>query len=96
MEASNAGDDESLRRFLSEDYSKASLEREPIEDQITPYQGIRAHVGKLIVRSVKPDGEFRVALVSAQANGSKQAVVCQQAPRPRHVEAAPYPAAWKS
>jgi len=61
--ALNAGDEESLRRFVTDNYSPASLEQESIEDQIAPYKAIAAQIGALIVRSVESDGGLSAVVV---------------------------------
>lgn len=63
VNALNAGSEESLRRFIVENYSPASLEREPVGEQIAPYAAIHAQMGRLIVNSVEPEGEFRIVIL---------------------------------
>lgn len=68
IEAMNAGDEESMRRFMAENYSSTSLEEESIEDRVKIPLGIRAQTGKLILNAVKPLDEFSVALVCQSEN----------------------------
>jgi hypothetical protein len=68
IEAMNAGDEESMRRFMAENYSSASLEKESIEDRVKIPLGVRAQTGKLTVSSVKPLDELSVALVCQSEN----------------------------
>lgn len=63
VEAMNTGDEESIRRFMVENYSSASLEDKSIEDRMKIPLGIRAHMGKLTVGSVTPMDELSVAFV---------------------------------
>ncbi len=63
VEAMNTGDEESMRRFMVENYSSASLEEKSIEDRMTIPLGIHAHMGKLTVSSVTPLDELSVAFV---------------------------------
>jgi CubicO group peptidase (beta-lactamase class C family) len=63
VEAINTGDEESMRRFMIENYSLASLEEKSIEDRMKIPLGIHARMGKLIVSSVKPLDELSVAFV---------------------------------
>ncbi|MHC4695914.1 MAG: serine hydrolase domain-containing protein [Planctomycetota bacterium] len=70
VKAINADDEESLRRFVAENYSQALLNKTSIEDKIALFQGMRAQMGKLTVSSVEPDREFSVVLVGkAEAPG---------------------------
>jgi hypothetical protein len=68
IEAMNAGDEASLRRFVTDNYSRASLEEEPIEDKIAMFQGIRAPMGSLKVSSVRIKGENSVIVVAKCQN----------------------------
>ncbi|MHC4627043.1 MAG: serine hydrolase domain-containing protein, partial [Planctomycetota bacterium] len=63
VEAMNTGDEESMRRFMVENYSSASLEDKSIEDRMKIPLGIHARTGRLTVSSVKPLDELSVALV---------------------------------
>jgi hypothetical protein len=63
VEAMNAGDEESMRLFMVENYSSASLEEKSIEDRMKIPLGIRAHMGKLTVSSATPIDELSVAFV---------------------------------
>lgn len=63
MEAMNAGNEESMRCFMTENYSSASPEEKSTEDKMKMPRGIRAQTGKLIVSSVKQLDEFSVAFV---------------------------------
>lgn len=68
IEAMNAGDEASLRRFVTGNYSPASLEGEPIENKIAMFQGIRAPMGPLKVSSVRMEGENRVIVIAKCRN----------------------------
>lgn len=68
VEAMNAGDEESMRCFMTENYSSASLEEKSIEDRMKMPRGIRAQMGKLTVSSVKQLDEFSVAFVCQSQN----------------------------
>jgi len=68
VEAMNADDEESMRRFMTENYSSASLEEKSIEDRMKIALGIHAQMGKLTVSSVKPLDEFSVAFVCQSEN----------------------------
>jgi len=63
VEAMNAGDEESMRLFMVENYSSASLEEKSIEDRMKIPLGIHAQMGKLTVSSVKVIDELSVAFV---------------------------------
>ena len=63
VKAMNAGDEESMRRFMAENYSSESLEDKSIEDRMKIPLGIRARMGKLTVSSVKVIDELSVAFV---------------------------------
>ncbi|MFC1636878.1 serine hydrolase domain-containing protein [Planctomycetota bacterium] len=63
VEAMNAGDEKSMRCFMTENYSSASLEEKSIEDRMKIPLGIRAQMGKLTVSSVTPIDELSVAFV---------------------------------
>jgi CubicO group peptidase (beta-lactamase class C family) len=63
VEAMNAGNKESMRRFMTENYSSASLEEKSIEDRMKISLGIRDQMGKLTVSSVKVIDELSVAFV---------------------------------
>jgi CubicO group peptidase (beta-lactamase class C family) len=70
VKAINADDEESLRRFVAENYSPVSLEKTRIEDKIALFQGMRGQMGTLTVSSVEVEGEFSVVLVGkAEALG---------------------------
>ena len=68
VEAMNAGDEESMHRFMAENYSSASLEEKSIEDRMKIPLGIHAQMGKLTVSSVKPLDELSVAFVCRSEN----------------------------
>lgn len=63
VEAMNAGDEESMRRFMAENYSSASLEDKSIEDRMKIPLGIHTQMGKLTVSSVTPIDELSVEFV---------------------------------
>lgn len=64
VEAMNTGDDESLRRFVTENYSPESLREVPVQDRISMFQGIRAPMGTLQVSSVRTEGENTVIILA--------------------------------
>jgi hypothetical protein len=68
IDAMNAGDEGSLRRFVIGNYSPASIEEEPIEDKIVMFQGIHAGTGTLEVHSVSVEGENRVIIIAKCQN----------------------------
>ena len=68
IEAMNAGDEGSLRRFVTENYSPASLEEEPTEDRIAMFKGIRGATGTLKVSSVRMEGENSVIVAAKSQN----------------------------
>lgn len=63
VEAMNAGNEESLRRFVTENYSTESLADGSIDGKVATFQGIRASTGKFIVNSVQTDGELSAIVV---------------------------------
>jgi CubicO group peptidase (beta-lactamase class C family) len=63
VEAMNSGDKESMRRFMTANYSPASLQEKSIEGEMKIPLGIRAQMGKLTVSSVKVIDERSVAFV---------------------------------
>jgi CubicO group peptidase (beta-lactamase class C family) len=68
VEAMNAGDKESMRHFITENYSSMSLEEKSIEDRMKIPLGIHAQMGKVTVSSVKLLDELSVAFVCQSEN----------------------------
>ncbi len=85
IDAMNAGDEGSLHRFVTENYSPASLQEDPTENKVAMFQSIRAPMGTLKVSSARMEGEDRVIVVAMSQNtGIWLALTIQLEEEPPH------------